>query len=67
MPHECLVKVVLGWTGDPQFLHNTPVLADTIREAQDDGCHVFDGLERDWATVRSWAVRLPKPSKGSPP
>ncbi|MFI6006972.1 hypothetical protein ACIA98_42745 [Streptomyces sp. NPDC051366] len=52
---------------DPQFLHNTPVLAETIREAQDDGRHVFDGLERDWATVRSWAARLPKPSKESIP
>ncbi|MEV6731341.1 hypothetical protein [Streptomyces sp. NPDC051364] len=52
---------------DPQFLHNTPVLADTIRDAQDDGRNVFNGLERDWATVRSWAARLPKPSKESTP
>ncbi|WP_327364397.1 hypothetical protein [Streptomyces sp. NBC_01296] len=52
---------------DPQFLQSTPVLAETIREAQDDSRHVFDGLERDWATVRSWAARLPKPSKESIP
>ncbi|WP_202198370.1 MULTISPECIES: hypothetical protein [Streptomyces] len=25
-------------------------MADTIREAQDDGRNVFDGLDRDWAT-----------------
>lgn len=52
---------------DPRFLHNTPMLADTIREAQDDGRNVFDGLDRDWQSVRSWAARLPKPQKESTP
>ncbi|MFJ5548712.1 hypothetical protein [Streptomyces sp. NPDC093225] len=52
---------------DPRFLRNTPDLAEAVRDAADDGRSVFDTLGRDWAAVRSWAARLPRPTKENTP
>ncbi len=53
---------------DPQFLDTTPTLADTIREAEDDGRELLADLSHDWTEIRAWASTLPFPQRpGRPP
>ncbi|MGN5392561.1 DUF6875 domain-containing protein [Streptomyces sp. JL7001] len=52
---------------DPQFLDTTPTLADTIREADDDGRDLLAGLSHHWTEIRAWASTLPFPQQPARP
>ncbi|MGX2997024.1 hypothetical protein JNUCC64_22635 [Streptomyces sp. JNUCC 64] len=46
---------------DPWFLKDTPVLAEALATAEDDGRDVFADVPCDWKAVRAWARSLPAP------
>ncbi|MCG7524494.1 hypothetical protein MHW47_08605 [Streptomyces sp. OfavH-34-F] len=48
---------------DPQFLHDTPDLAQSLAGADDDGRDVFEHIPCDWKAVRAWAASLPVPQR----
>ncbi|WUT01280.1 hypothetical protein OHA46_16100 [Streptomyces sp. NBC_00708] len=48
---------------DPQFLHDTPDLAQSLAVAADDGRDVFEHIPCDWKAVRAWAASLPVPRR----
>ncbi|MBK6012639.1 hypothetical protein [Streptomyces sp. MBT53] len=54
-------------TRDPQFLKETPDLADALAVAVDDGRDVFEQFPHDWQAVKAWSRSLPVPVRPSQP
>ncbi|URM90341.1 hypothetical protein LUW75_10465 [Streptomyces sp. MRC013] len=52
---------------DPQFLKDTPDLADALSVAVDDGSDVLERISHDWQAVKAWSRSLPVPRKPSQP